>query len=944
MLSLYSMIQSATNTRLVQAAQYEALCVSLDSLIIEQLDSTQWFWENEEENLALMKILLGDLTEDGYYTGPRMFENGMVVELADGQVIYPSEMPAGYVELSEEMVTKEIVGNGEIPSTTVHPQGGEETQVLVCGVPLQENVYYVDLIKNKSLEDYIEAHSRVQDIMDLAVSAYGGSLFLISKEEGKEDWTLNYYTDPNVNPDDTSLIRQLEQVSDSFNDVITIGDEKYYAKSQEISGNNRLVLLASDSSMEGAWTLVVAVLLLVMLLIAILLIVYLVSAGRYVRSGDHEKAEKDRYRPSLLRKKVVRAGVVGVIVIFAGTCFLYAVGSLQQETNIGQERMNRMQKVLAQKEEQASSKAAKAEEDWYVSYGKQMAQVLARYPQLATRKKLQDLCNAIQLDYIMLFDQQGKEIACNKDYSGFVLGTGQGENSEDFLRLQQGVESVVHPASEDPVTQQKEQMIGVSMPGSSSSSYHNVLMMALPPELTQRSKGNYDEMSNLAFLFSLSKDGNLYFTADKESGVVLQSSEYVLEGMTTEMLGLSSEGTINDYMGIIPILNTRYYVIGHISENGVLYYAVPLSTILKGLIPFSLICTGCFLFMYLVLSLIYLVGYTEKKYQELVPAGEPEAEGAEQEIRIEPVKERKIFQVRWRDKKPEERVRLLFTIMVFLLIAMLGIYILLNMANMRQSGSSLLGFILFGNWTKGLNLFSLTAILLTIAGLYLTVVIAKAILRLLTGFLGNRAETICRLLHSFVHYIAVLVGLYFTLEYLGFDLRTILAGLGIVGLALSFGARDMIADIFAGISIVFEDSFQVGEIIQVGKFQGRVKSIGIRLTKIVGFDNSIIIINNKEIRDVVNLSRMSSTVEVAIKIPVSQSMKHVREILEQELPAIGEKTDLIIGTPQILEFSEIGERSFTIKIGADCQEKDAIIVRSTLNEEAMEILKREGIL
>jgi len=137
-----------------------------------------------------------------------------------------------------------------------------------------------------------------------------------------------------------------------------------------------------------------------------------------------------------------------------------------------------------------------------------------------------------------------------------------------------------------------------------------------------------------------------------------------------------------------------------------------------------------------------------------------------------------------------------------------------------------------------------------------------------------------------VNYAAIILALYFALDYLGFNPSAIVASLGVVGLALSFGAKDMIADIFAGTSIVFENSFQVGDQVEIGGFRGRVESIGIRTTRLVNSSMNVKILNNKDIKDVINYSKYTSWCSVSIKVPASQSLERIREIMERELPAI----------------------------------------------------------
>ena len=192
-------------------------------------------------------------------------------------------------------------------------------------------------------------------------------------------------------------------------------------------------------------------------------------------------------------------------------------------------------------------------------------------------------------------------------------------------------------------------------------------------------------------------------------------------------------------------------------------------------------------------------------------------------------------------------------------------------------------------------------------------------------------------------YAAALVVLYFSLEYLGMNPGTILAGLGIVGIAISLGAKDMITDIFAGISIVFEDAFKVGEYINVDGFRGRVESIGIRMTRIIGSGGNIKIVNNKDIRNIINLNKMDSEAQVYMKISANESLEKVRDVMEKNLPEIGKKNDRIISGPYYAGVTELSGTQITILIIAKCQEEDLHPVTGFLNEEVYKLLMREGI-
>ncbi|MBO4872138.1 MAG: mechanosensitive ion channel, partial [Lachnospiraceae bacterium] len=123
---------------------------------------------------------------------------------------------------------------------------------------------------------------------------------------------------------------------------------------------------------------------------------------------------------------------------------------------------------------------------------------------------------------------------------------------------------------------------------------------------------------------------------------------------------------------------------------------------------------------------------------------------------------------------------------------------------------------------------------------------------------SRHAETIKGLIANLIRYGIVIFAIIFGLNLLGADILTVIASLGILALIIGFGAQSLIEDIFAGLFILFEGRFYVGDIISVDGFRGEVKSIGIVSTQIADAGGNIRIINNSDIRVLTNLSEVSS--------------------------------------------------------------------------------------
>ncbi|MDY0295363.1 MAG: mechanosensitive ion channel, partial [Acholeplasmataceae bacterium] len=113
---------------------------------------------------------------------------------------------------------------------------------------------------------------------------------------------------------------------------------------------------------------------------------------------------------------------------------------------------------------------------------------------------------------------------------------------------------------------------------------------------------------------------------------------------------------------------------------------------------------------------------------------------------------------------------------------------------------------------------------------------------------GHRGETVGKLMASVIRYTSFIIAFFLILSAWGVQTPTLLAGAGIIGLGLSFGAQSLIEDIIAGLFIIFEKQFVVGDIVEVNDRRGIVREIGIRTTKIEDLNGDVLIINNSDIR------------------------------------------------------------------------------------------------
>ena len=223
-----------------------------------------------------------------------------------------------------------------------------------------------------------------------------------------------------------------------------------------------------------------------------------------------------------------------------------------------------------------------------------------------------------------------------------------------------------------------------------------------------------------------------------------------------------------------------------------------------------------------------------------------------------------------------------------------------------------------------------------------TSVIVRTALKLIAKPL-KKGKAIVDILCSLIKYAAIIVLLFFVLKTCGVDTSAILAGIGILGLVVGLGAQPLIADILAGLFIVFEKVFDVGDIIVVGGFRGTVKEIGIRTTQIVDTGGNIKIINNSNLKEVINMTNQLSLAICDIGIEYGESLERVESILKAHLSEIKEAIPDIKEGPFYKGVSELADSAVVIRFAANCEEGAKYQVERDMNRQFKLLFDKNNI-
>lgn len=222
--------------------------------------------------------------------------------------------------------------------------------------------------------------------------------------------------------------------------------------------------------------------------------------------------------------------------------------------------------------------------------------------------------------------------------------------------------------------------------------------------------------------------------------------------------------------------------------------------------------------------------------------------------------------------------------------------------------------------------------------LVVTVIVIAVINRILKK--NQREITVCRLLTNIIRWLSAIIIVIAVLAIWGIDTTALITGAGVITLIVGLGMQSLIADVVAGLFIVFENEFNVGDIITVNDFRGTVISIGIRTTKLEALGN-IKIINNSDIRGVLNQTVQPSTAKSLIDIEYGESLERVEEIIKTKLPEI--EIEGVIGAISYDGVATLGASGVTLQFTASCNEGDIFAVQRAMNKRLKVMFDENGI-
>lgn len=207
----------------------------------------------------------------------------------------------------------------------------------------------------------------------------------------------------------------------------------------------------------------------------------------------------------------------------------------------------------------------------------------------------------------------------------------------------------------------------------------------------------------------------------------------------------------------------------------------------------------------------------------------------------------------------------------------------------------------------------------------------------------RRYRTILRLLQSVISYVVYFSAILAILSVMNVKIAGLLAGAGIVGLAVGFGAQSLVKDVITGFFIIFEDQFGVGDYIKISAIEGTVLEIGLRTTKIKGAGGEINIIPNGSILEVVNYSINNSVAVVDVSIAYSSNIEKAEKLIEQYLADLPEQHEEIVTLPTLLGVQNVVGAEVTLRISVETLPMQQFAISRMIRRDIKDLFDKHGI-
>ena len=212
--------------------------------------------------------------------------------------------------------------------------------------------------------------------------------------------------------------------------------------------------------------------------------------------------------------------------------------------------------------------------------------------------------------------------------------------------------------------------------------------------------------------------------------------------------------------------------------------------------------------------------------------------------------------------------------------------------------------------------------------------------------LAKRSHTLSGFVTTAVGAVIAIIAIFMVLSEVGIDITPLLAGAGVIGIAIGFGAQSLIRDFLSGLFIILEDQYGKGDWVQVAGVNGLVEDVNLRRTVLRDLDGTVHSIPNGEVKSASNYTKDWSRVHLNIPVAYGEDLDRVIEVLNRIGKELAEDETfgpMIITAPQVLGVDKFGDSAIEIKVLGETKPLKQWVLKRELRKRVKNVFDAEGI-
>ena len=210
----------------------------------------------------------------------------------------------------------------------------------------------------------------------------------------------------------------------------------------------------------------------------------------------------------------------------------------------------------------------------------------------------------------------------------------------------------------------------------------------------------------------------------------------------------------------------------------------------------------------------------------------------------------------------------------------------------------------------------------------------------------QRTDTLSSILVKIAGIIILIIAVITILPEFGVNITTLIAAVGIGGLAIAFAAQNLIRDFISGFFILLEDQYSIGDVVSIAGIAGVVEDITLRRTVLRDLDANVHSVPNGKVELSTNMTKKYSRVNLNVSVGYGENLKHVIDTINkicQEMAEDPQWKDDFITTPSVLRVDNLGDSGIDIKILGDTKPSKQWAIMGELRLRLKDAFDREGI-